>query len=194
MGKSTQIQALYDLLKQQGIPVLKTREPGGTALGEDVRSCLLKSYADPIDALTELGLLMATRRYHLKNVIEPALAEGYVVLTDRFTDASRAYQGYGRGLSLDLINNLHLQFEIDRSPDHTILLDGHHELIQQRLWARGQEEDRIEQESSAFFARVRAGYLTLAGDEPERFIVLNAQSPASVISRAIVSQLMGEIA
>lgn len=189
MGKSTQIQALYERLQQLGIPVLKTREPGGTLLGEEVRSCLLKTYPEPIDALTELGLLMATRRYHLKTVIEPALAQGYVVLSDRFTDASRAYQGYGRGLDLGLIDQLHADFQIDRWPDRTILLDGPHELIQQRLFERGQEEDRIEQESSAFFARVRAGYLDLAAKEPERFLVLAAQDSAADISQRIAENL-----
>lgn len=189
MGKSTQIQALYNFFIEQGFPVMKTREPGGSALGEDIRRCLLKTYPRPIDALTELSLLIAARRYHLKNVIEPALENGYIVLCDRFTDASRAYQGYGRGLGLDLVNQLHFKFSIMTEPDCTILLDGPVSLSRSRLHLRGVATDRIEQESTLFFEKVRAGYLEISQQSPERFLVVNASQNAATISQSVCEHI-----
>lgn len=185
MGKSTQIEALFQFFIEQGFAVIKTREPGGSALGEDIRNCLLKTYPQPIDALTELSLLIAARRYHLKNVIEPALANGSIVLCDRFTDASRAYQGCGRGLGIDLINKLHLDFGITTEPDCTILLDGPVSLSSSRLRIRGVAEDRIEQESALFFEKVRAGYLEIAEQAPARFLTVSAAQEPHIIAQHI---------
>jgi dTMP kinase len=185
MGKSTQIQLLYDYLITQNIPVIKTREPGGTPLGEDLRSCLLRSYDCSIDALTELALLVAARHHHLRCVIEPALEKGSIVLCDRFTDASRAYQGYGRGLGLSLVDNIHQNFGIVRDPDLTILLDGPAELSSDRRLHRAQKSDRIEEESLSFFEKVRSGYREIASNNPERFVVMNALLDRQVLARDI---------
>lgn len=189
MGKSTQINALYHFFKDNGFAVIKTREPGGSALGEDIRSCLLKTYPQPIDALTELSLLIAARRYHLKNVIEPALANGSIVLCDRFTDASRAYQGYGRGLGVDLVNQLHLDFGIAKEPDCTILLDGPVSLSTSRLQIRGVAEDRIEQESTVFFETIRSGYLEIAASAAHRFFIVSAAQDSDKISLSICEHI-----
>lgn len=190
MGKSTQIDALCNYLTTKGLTTVRTREPGGSALGEDIRHCLLKSYTAPIDPLTELALLIAARRYHLNNIIKPALKKGFIVLSDRFTDASRAYQGYGRGLGLPLVNELHQRFSIDREPDCTILLDGPVGLSSKRLESRGHVADRIEQESHIFFEKVRAGYRALAAQEPERFFVVDANQDQATITHQICSHIL----
>lgn len=174
-GKSTHLATLAELLRRQGREVQVTREPGGTALAEKLRACLLH---DPMDALTEALLVFAARRDHLLRVIEPALAAGQVVLCDRFTDATFAYQGYGRGFELAVLQTLErwVQGQTDgklRQPDLTLWFDVAPEQAAQRL-SQVRVPDRFEAEPQAFFERVRAGYAARAAAAPARIVRLDA--------------------
>jgi len=165
VGKTTNLRFVGDFLRQRGIPVLTTREPGGTALGEAVRGMLLGH--GRMTPQTELLLVFAARAQHLGEVIEPALTAGTWVVCDRFTDASFAYQGGGRGLPREFIAALEEYVQGARRPDLTLLLDAPIELGMER--ARGRNSaDRFEAEESAFFVRVREAYLQQAEAEPER--------------------------
>ena len=188
-GKSTQLSVIKSEIEQAGIEVVVTREPGGTPRAEAIRNLLLARDAEPMPESCELLLMFAARATHLHNLIVPALQRGAWVLCDRFTDASYAYQGYGRGLSLEQIKNLEHWVQQDIRPDLTLLLDVSVEVAMQRARLRNQakglgEGDRFEIEQSAFFERVRHGYLQRAQAEPNRFKVVDASLDIDHVSEA----------
>lgn len=179
-GKSTNREYLAERLREQGIDVLLTREPGGTPLAERIRELLLDPSDEPMAADTELLLVFAARAQHLQQVIRPALARGCVVLCDRFTDATYAYQGGGRGLSVERIAQLEQFVQGELHPDLTLIFDLPVEIGLARAAARGRL-DRFEQEGRGFFEAVREAYLQRAAQAPQRYRVLDAgQSLAQV--------------
>ena len=184
VGKSTNTDLIQSLLEGRGIEVVVTREPGGTALGEELRSVLLSPNAQPPVAMAELLLIFAARAQHLETVIEPALAAGKWVLCDRFTDATYAYQGWGRELDQGVIADLEHLVQGERRPDLTVLLD----MDPSQGLLRAQERaalDRFEQEELAFFDRVRSGYLVRATEEPSRWIVIDASKTLDEVKAAL---------
>lgn len=184
-GKSTLLQSLAEVLRARGLAVCATREPGGTPLAESIRRLVLDRRAENVPPATELLLMFAARAAHVAQLIEPALARGEWVLCDRFTDASRAYQGGGRGLDPQAIEALAAVAHPGLSPDLTLLLDLPPETGLARARARAGHGDRFEDEQLAFFARVRARYLELAAVEPVRIRVLDATLPqAALLHRA----------
>jgi len=171
-GKSTNIQFLADLLHTKDIKFTLTREPGGTRIGEQLREILLSPEQNICDK-TELMLMFAARAQHVETVIRPALEKGCWVLCDRFTDATYAYQGGGRGMNLSHILELEKWTLAGFQPDHTFLLDVPVSVGMQRVRARG-ALDRFEQEKIEFFERVRDSYLSLAKNQPERITIIDA--------------------
>jgi dTMP kinase len=183
-GKSTVQTFLADKLTAQGISVLQTREPGGTPLAEAIRRDLLSVDEEAPVGMAELLLVFAARAQHLAKVIEPALERGQWVLCDRFTEATYAYQGAGRGLSAELIGKLETLVQGDRHPDTVILLDMPPQIGLARAIARG-ALDRFEQEEKAFFERVRQGYLERAAAFPDRYVVVDATQELSEVQRSL---------
>ena len=175
-GKSTAQAFLAEMLSAKGITVVQTREPGGTPLAEAIRRNLLSLDEEAPVEMAELLLVFAARAQHLAKVIEPALARGEWVLCDRFTDATYAYQGAGRGMSVEQINKLEELVQGDRRPDTVLLMDMPPEIGLQRAKARG-ALDRFEQEAQAFFERVREGYLRRAKLDPKRYVIVDAAKP-----------------
>ena len=185
-GKSTLLQSLAETLRARGIAVCTTREPGGTALAEDIRRLVLERRADGMPPATELLLMFAARAAHVAQRIEPSLARGEWVLCDRFTDASRAYQGGGRGLDARWIEALTAVAHPDLTPDLTLLLDLPVETGLARARGRRDGGDRFEDEALAFFGRVRDSYLQIAASEPARVQVLDALQPrATLLEQAL---------
>ncbi len=180
-GKSTHIASFADTLRQHGKTVITTREPGGTALGERLRALLLH---EPMDLETEALLMFAARREHLAQVIVPALTRGDWVISDRFTDATFAYQGGGRGMSLDKLSQLERWVHGDLQPDLTLLFDVPLEVARERL-QRTRDLDKFEQEQEDFFARVRQVYLQRAEAFPHRIRVIDSTRPVDEISREL---------
>lgn len=181
-GKSTHLTALAQALQAQGRAVQVTREPGGTPLAERLRACLLE---EPMDALTEALVVFAARRDHLRCVIEPALARGCVVLCDRFTDATFAYQGGGRGFDPVILRTLEHWVQADgagglREPDLTLWFDVPPAVAAARL-AAARAPDRFEAEPQVFFERVRAGYAARAAAAPRRIVRLDATQPLEAV-------------
>jgi dTMP kinase len=172
-GKSTNREYLAERLREQGVEVLLTREPGGTPLAERIRELLLAPSDEPMAVDTELLLVFAARAQHLQQVIRPALAKGSVVLCDRFTDATYAYQGGGRGLSTERIAQLEQFVQGELRPDLTLIFDLPVEVGLARAAARGRL-DRFEQEGRGFFEAVRQAYLRRAEQAPQRYRVLDA--------------------
>lgn len=172
-GKSTNREYLAERLREQGVEVLLTREPGGTPLAERIRELLLAPSDEPMAVDTELLLVFAARAQHLQQVICPALAKGSVVLCDRFTDATYAYQGGGRGLSIERIAQLEQFVQGELRPDLTLIFDLPVEVGLARAAARGRL-DRFEQEGRGFFEAVRQAYLQRAEQAPQRYRVLDA--------------------
>jgi len=172
-GKSTNREYLADRLREHGVDVLLTREPGGTPLAERIRELLLDPSDEPMAADTELLLVFAARAQHLQQVIRPALARGCVVLCDRFTDATYAYQGGGRGLPIERIAQLEQFVQGELRPDLTLIFDLPIETGLARAAARGRL-DRFEQEGRSFFDAVRQAYLQRAAQAPQRYRVLDA--------------------
>lgn len=172
-GKSTNREYLAERLREQGVDVLLTREPGGTPLAERIRELLLDPSDEPMAADTELLLVFAARAQHLQQVIRPALAKGSVVLCDRFTDATYAYQGGGRGLSIERIAQLEQFVQGELRPHLTLIFDLPVEVGLARAAARGRL-DRFEQEGRGFFEAVRQAYLQRAAQAPQRYRVLDA--------------------
>ena len=180
VGKSTNIEYCRQLLEQQGIDVVVTREPGGTEIAEIIRDALLKKpHNERMSDITELLLVFAARAQHIEALIKPALERGCWVLCDRFTDSTIAYQGYGRGLKLDIIKQLKTIAQMGIEPDKTFLLDAPIDIGMGRAKARG-PADRFEVEQLDFFTRVREGFLTIAQESPSRVHIINAaqQLPA----------------
>jgi dTMP kinase len=180
-GKSTQIEKLARALRGHGVPVTVTREPGGTAAGEKIREVLLHSMTSGLSPLAEMALMFASRAQHIDEVILPALTEGRVVLCDRFTDSTEAYQGAGRKLGTKAVLALHEILCGGLRPDLTVLLDNEVSFSVERARRRNRkhkrekDENRFEQESRTFFGRVRSGYLAIAAREPQRVHVINAR-------------------
>ena len=186
-GKSTVLHAVRDLLVDRGLDVVLTREPGGTACGEAIREILLDPEGDPC-AETELLLMFAARAQLVAEVIRPAIGRGEAVLTDRFTDASFAYQGGGRGIDMGLIAELE-RWAAGIKPDLTLLLDVGVSVGLARARSRGTAPDRIENEQVEFFERVRAVYLARAAAEPERFRIIDASQAPDAVLDAVGSAL-----
>ena len=187
-GKSTAQTFLADRLAARGISVLRTREPGGTPLAEAIRRNLLSLDEEAPVQMAELLLVFAARAQHLAKVIEPALQQGLWVLCDRFTDATYAYQGAGRGLSAELIGKLEALVQGDRRPDTVILLDMPPQIGLARAKARG-ALDRVEQEGQAFFERVRQGYLERAAAFPDRYVVIDAAEELSEVQASLEAMM-----
>ncbi len=176
-GKSTHVEPLAARLRAEGASVVCTREPGGTPLAERLRELLL---GESMDGMAEALLAFAARRDHIERVIAPALAKGQVVLCDRFTDATFAYQGHGRGLDLGLLGQLETAVQGGLNPDVTLWFDVAPEQAAERR-ARARAADRFEAEDLAFFERVRAGYLARMASAPRRFVRIDsARDPADV--------------
>jgi dTMP kinase len=188
-GKSTLARALQAELARRGIAVVLTREPGGTPLAERLRELLLQRGGEQINPAAETLLMFAARAVHLDNLIRPALARGDWVLCDRFTDATHAYQGAGRGVSRALIDSLAAAVHGDCWPQCTLLLDLPVTVGLQRARARHGELDRFEQEDVAFFERVRNDYLQRATADPQRFRLLDATLPPESVLQASLSTL-----
>jgi dTMP kinase len=189
-GKSTMIGKACSWFEQRGRQVLLTREPGGTPLAERIRELVLGKEFPELCAEAELLLVFAARAQHLHERVRPALAEGKVVLCDRFTDASWAYQGGGRGQPNAFLAALEQGVHADLQPDLTLLLDVPVDVGLQRMLARG-EIDRIEQESKDFFERVRSVYLLRAREFPERFRVIDAQQDVAAVWAEVELALQG---
>ncbi len=186
-GKSSVMSALRAALEQRGLEVVQTREPGGTDAGEAIRGLLLDP-ARTVCAEAELLLMFASRAQLVRELILPALARGAWVLSDRFTDASFAYQGGGRGLDAADIAELE-RWAAGIKPDLTFLLDVDVRQGHARLSARDGDRDRIEREREDFFERVRATYLQRAAQEPQRFRVIDAGAPQDAVLHAVLEQL-----
>lgn len=192
-GKTTQIGLLTSFLKSLHRPFLLTREPGGTGVGEQIRQILLSSENVGIEPMAELYLYAAARVQHLRQVISPALREGKMVICDRFADATLAYQGYGRGMDLAWIEEIHARTMGNVKPDLTFLLDlpvedGLRRALK-RMENHSVKEDRFEKEALDFHRRVREGYLILARNELRRIIVLDGTKEEKTLHREILTHL-----
>ncbi|MGB9203961.1 MAG: dTMP kinase [Terriglobales bacterium] len=198
-GKSTQVEKLARSLRAHGLSVTVTREPGGTTAGEKIREVLLHSATSGLSPHTEMALMFASRAQHIHEIILPALAEGRVVLCDRFTDSTEAYQGGGRKLGTKAVLQMHEILCGNLQPDLTIMLDNEVAFSVERARRRNRrhkgarpdkgsdrDENRFEQESRAFFGRVRHAYLAIATREPHRVHVINARGTPSETHAAIM--------
>ncbi|MBI2956270.1 MAG: dTMP kinase [Acidobacteria bacterium] len=190
-GKTTQLNLLARYLRRLRLPFLLTREPGGTELGERIRKILLSGASTGMEPRTELLLMFASRAEHVARVIRPALEAGRVVLCDRFTDASLAYQGYGRGLDLAFIRQLHLFACQGLKPHLTFVLDINPRTSLRRARRRNttarREEGRFERETLAFYRRVRRGYRALARLEPRRVKLIRGEDSPAVVHQKVVA-------
>ena len=191
-GKSTQLQALESYLSGRGKSCLLTREPGGTSLGKLIRRLLLEVGKQPITSPTELFLYLADRAQHIREIVAPAIAQGKIVLCDRHTDSTLAYQGYGRGIDIALLQHLNDVASIGIKPDLTFLFDcpvdvGLSRIAQRHLQAASDThpEDRFEREELEFHERVRAGFLELARAEPQRFRIIDASRSVAEVTHQI---------
>ena len=187
-GKTTCLALLEEHIRARGHDLLVTREPGGTALGEDLRGLLLDHRHDGMSDDAELLLMFAARAEHLHARIEPALEAHMWVLCDRFTDATYAYQGYGRGIALERIAALETWVQGERRPDLTLLMDLPVRTGLERAGRRS-APDRFERQAMAFFERVREGYLRLARDHPRRFCVIDASRTLDEVSGQISAEI-----
>ena len=196
-GKSTQMEKLAGVLRMQGFSVVVTREPGGTATGEKIRRLLLDTATAGLSPLAELALMFASRAQHIAEVIQPALAKGSIVLCDRFTDSTEAYQGGGRRLGSEPVLALHHILCHDLQPALTILMDSDVAASVERARRRNKsdaakngrgknDENRFEQESRAFFERVQSAYLAIAAREPQRVALVDARGTAAGTHSKIV--------
>ena len=190
-GKSTHIESFKKLMQERypDREVVMTREPGGTPLGEQLRQILLNH---PMHAETEAMLMFAARREHVEQVIRPALQRGTWVISDRFTDASFAYQGGGRGVSISKLEQLELWVHADLQPDLTLLFDIPIEIARQRL-SNNASLDRFEQEQGGFFEKVRQAYLARSQQSPHRFVVIHAENTREEV-QASLQQLVTSLA
>ena len=187
-GKSTMVNFIEDFLIKAGHNVIKTREPGGTRIGEQIREILLKNENNNLIADTELLLMFAARAQHMNEIITPALSLGKTILCDRFIDASYAYQGGGRGIDTSRINLLEKWMQSNLTPDLTLLFDLNVSVGIARTKKRS-KADRFEEEESIFFEKVRACYLKRAEDEPNRFRIINSELPLQKVEDEITTIL-----
>lgn len=185
-GKSTQIKRLCDWLEAGGHAVLCTRNPGGTAIGQQIRQVLLDPANKAMVPMAELMLYAADRAQHVQEIVMPALATGTIVVCDRFGDSTLAYQGYGRGLDLTLLRALNEMATGGLRPDLTLLLDLPSEVGLERV-AKARAIDRLEDEAIAFHHRLRDGYLALAAAEPDRFAITDATASPDAVHAALVA-------
>jgi dTMP kinase len=189
-GKTTQLRMLEEYLRRQKVRVVVAREPGGTPVGESIRKVLLDSKTTHLQPVSELLLYYASRHQNLHQVIEPALNGGEWVLCDRYADASMAYQGYGRGISLEIIEQLNRIAIGGHMPDLTLLIDIEPTLGLRRALERNSirkiDESRFEKESIEFYRRVKEGYLIMAGKEPDRFKILQGDQPAERLHQSVL--------
>ncbi|HEX4945287.1 MAG TPA: dTMP kinase [Blastocatellia bacterium] len=201
-GKTTQLRMLERILTSRNIPFVSTREPGGTALGKMIRAALLNVSPHSVDPLAELLLYAADRAQHVRELIAPNLASGVLVLTDRFYDATTAYQGYGRGFDLMLIRQLNDLATGGIKPDVTLLFDIDVQTGLERIHRRGGEAisnadetqaNRLDREPLEFHERVRQGYLELAQQEPNRFRIIPASGSIEAVRPLVIEALRGII-
>ncbi len=193
-GKSTQMERLVNVLRQEGLDVMTTREPGGTPIGDRIRAVVLDSRTHGLAPLAELALMFASRAQQIYENILPALEGGTWVVCDRFTDSSEAYQGAGRGLGSDSVLTMHRVICGNLQPDLTVLMDSDVSASVNRARRRNQQktdaseadENRFETESRAFFTRVHEQYLTIAAREPQRVALIDARPPADATHAKIV--------
>lgn len=188
VGKTTNLEHIQTLLNEQGIGFIVTREPGGTELGEQLRDLLLGHKHDGMADETELLMMFASRAEHLDKVIKPALAKGQWVLCDRFTDATYAYQGGGRGIAYERIEVLENYVQGDCRPDLTLLLDAPIEVGRERAGKRS-APDRFEKEQTDFFDKVRAAYLNRAKNDPARMKIIDAALELDAVKAQITEQI-----
>lgn len=194
VGKTTQVTRAAAHLRARGIEPLVTREPGGTPLAEKLRALVLEPGQGAVGATAELLIMFAARASHVAEVIRPALDAGGCVLCDRFTDATEAYQGGGRGIEPDWIRTLAGIAHPGLQPDLTIVFDAPAEVARARISTRGFGEDRIEAEDAAFFERVRSAYLAIAAREPKRVRVVDATQPEAAVATSVATLLDAVIA
>jgi len=197
-GKTTQIKLLSELLSARGIRAVLTREPGGCPIADKIRAILLDAENRALAPLAELMLYAAARAQHVTEVISPALEAGQIVLCDRFCDATVAYQSFGRGIDRGIIDNLNRHACQGVSPDLTVLVDCDPRVGLERARRRieatsGPREERFELEELAFHNQVRAGYLQLAADEPDRFIIIDGSSCIEEIFAAVSVRVLARI-
>lgn len=192
-GKTTAINFVKKWLQQESREFIETREPGGTLMAEEIRTLLLAPHEEPVSDVTELLLMFAARSQNLNVNIEPALAAGKVVVCDRFTDATYAYQGGGRGIDTNKIAVLEQLVQGERRPDMTLLLDVDPEVgmvrAKGRAQAKGEDLDRIEQEAIDFFHNVRAAYLARAKQLPSQYVIIDANQPVESVKAQIIAAL-----
>jgi dTMP kinase len=206
-GKSTQMRKLAEKLRAAGHRVMETREPGGTATGEKIRRVLLDSKTEGLSPMAEMALMFGSRAQHIAEVIQPALDRGQIVLCDRFTDSTEAYQGSGRKLGSEAVLELHRILCGDLQPDLTILLDSdpaksigrarnRNRIIVDRAnksSIKHADENRFEQENRAFFARVHAGYMAIAAREPGRVVVVDASGTPAETHRKVLAMMESKL-
>jgi dTMP kinase len=185
-GKTTQARKLCDRLTAQGRRVLHTREPGGTLLAERLRSLLLDRSAETIAAETEAWLILAARRQHVDHVIKPALQQGVIVVCDRFSDSTMAYQGYGRGLDLRILRTMNKWATGKLIPHLTLLFDVPVRIGLTRRRSQRASQNRLDREVTQFHEKVRAGFLTLARQEPRRMVVFDAALPLESVQQNVM--------
>ncbi|MGH8198527.1 MAG: dTMP kinase [Steroidobacteraceae bacterium] len=193
VGKSTQVALAAAHLRSRAIEPLVTREPGGTPLAEKLRALVLEPEHAPLGATPELLIMFAARASHVAEIIRPALRRGRWVLCDRFTDATEAYQGGGRGVNPVWIRQLARIAHPRLTPDLTFVFDAPHAIARARVGFRGAGHDRIEAEDAAFFERVRQAYLAIAAREPERVRVIDATRPEGDVAAAVAQALDAEL-
>lgn len=195
-GKTTQTKLLIKYLKEKGCGVIWTQEPGGTRVGKIIRNILLNPRYKEIDRFAELFLYLADRSQHVKSIIMPSMKEGKVVISDRFSDATYAYQGFGRGINLKLISYLDKIATCSMKPDLTLYLDVGVKKGLKRASLRS-SKDRIESEGFSFHAKVRSGYLAIARKESNRVKIISAQGSVQKIHQKIkvhIDKLLGRVA
>jgi len=188
-GKSSNMDAICSVLAERNIEFVKTREPGGTILGEKIRELILGKEELKIDQLPELLLMFAARAQHLSEKIEPNLAAGKWVICDRFTDATLAYQGAGRGVDENLIKQLAEMVQQSREPDLTILLDVPVDVGEQRVTTRQEDKDRFETQEQPFKQRVRDKYLEIAKQHSNRVRLIDASQPLAEVTKMVQEQI-----
>ena len=192
-GKTTQISLLADFLREQGYPVRTTREPGGTSIGDQIRDCLHDVRNTGMSAATEILLYSASRAQLVREVIRPALDAGAIVICDRFADSTMAYQGYGRGLSLDDLAYITAFATDDLQPDLTFLLDLDVVAGIGRRTSGGDEMNRMDLQRSSFHRRVRDGYLEMVASQPHRWVVIDADRAVDNVQATIREEVRKRI-
>jgi dTMP kinase len=192
-GKTTQIRLLHDALVAAGYNVLLTREPGGTAIGDQIRAVVHDVINVELVPTAEILLYSASRAQLVAQVIRPALAAGKIVLCDRYADSTMAYQGYGRGLDLEALSAITRFATGGLKPDLTVLLDLEPEVGLSRRQVGGDELNRMDRQELDFYQRMRQGYITLAAEEPERWIRVDASGPVEEVARAIKAAVIAKL-